>query len=265
MSRRLGKEGLLTAVALGLALLVQPRAALAQELDASREGVTRFEAKQRSNAGLAAFGQGRYQQAIEHFRAAYELVPAPLLLYNIAQAERLSGHCKAAIGSYQRFLETEPPKGRELAEAHLRELGSCPELSQDSSPEPLATVPVAATTPKAADTAVRVTRVPPRPASTLLPPPSRTHADARASRPKVLHGALSFGSAGLFFALSGYLAWRADRASDETSQLFARGGSWDQAAAATERDGRLSSILALVAAGGGLATTGVGVWVLAFD
>ena len=78
-------------------------------------------------------------------------------------------------------------------------------------------------------------------------------------------GALSFGSAGLLFALSGYLAWRADRASDKTSQLFARGGRWDQTAAATERDGRLSSVLALVGAGGGLAITGVGVWVVAFD
>lgn len=256
------------AVVLGVLVLSTPRAGLAEEpavssSHAPETAAARIEAKRLSKVGLAEFAAGEYERAIDHFRAAYALVPAPILLYDIAQAERLSGHCQAAVNGYRRFLETKPAKGRELAEELLHELEPCAE-SEDAVDAPPAAEPAAVSPPRTPAPA-------PRPEPWLSPPVrapvprSPGAVDAARAHGKALKLALSFGSAGLLFAIAGYGAWRADRAAQRTSQLFARGGQWDDAAAATERDGRISSVLAWVAASGGLAATGVGVWVFAFD
>jgi tetratricopeptide (TPR) repeat protein len=63
--------------------------------------------------GKAASDAGEFAAALEEFRAAYTLVPAPRVLYNMAQVERALGQADVALEHYQRFLVeigSEPPE-----------------------------------------------------------------------------------------------------------------------------------------------------------
>jgi tetratricopeptide (TPR) repeat protein len=66
------------------------------------------QAKSYVDAGLAAQGGGDYDTAITFYSKAYELVPHPVLLFNIAQAHRLAGRQDQAVKFYQSFLATNP-------------------------------------------------------------------------------------------------------------------------------------------------------------
>lgn len=66
------------------------------------------QAKAYVDAGLAAQGGGDYDTAITFYTKAYELVPHPVLLFNIAQSHRLAGHVDQAVKLYQSFLATNP-------------------------------------------------------------------------------------------------------------------------------------------------------------
>ena len=69
------------------------------------------QAREKFNAGNAAYEQGDYRQALEAFEAAYQLVPLPGFLFNVAQCHRQLGSFTRAASSYRRFLalsEKEP-------------------------------------------------------------------------------------------------------------------------------------------------------------
>jgi hypothetical protein len=68
---------------------------------------------------MAQYEAGQYPEAIESYHAAYELLPLPLLLFDLAQAHRLSGDSAKAIELYQKYLDVEP-KGHASAEARQR-------------------------------------------------------------------------------------------------------------------------------------------------
>jgi len=55
--------------------------------------------------GSKAYADGRYDEAIAKLQKAYELSPKPEILFALAQAERLGGHCPAAIRHYKQVLE----------------------------------------------------------------------------------------------------------------------------------------------------------------
>jgi hypothetical protein len=55
-------------------------------------------------AGVDAGNAGRWNDALLEFARAYEIVPQPQTLYNLARAQRETGRFMAAIESYQRFL-----------------------------------------------------------------------------------------------------------------------------------------------------------------
>ncbi len=61
-------------------------------------------AKQYVDAGLAAQNAKDYDTAITLYQKAYDLVPHPVLLFNIAQAHRLAGRTDVAVGFYERYL-----------------------------------------------------------------------------------------------------------------------------------------------------------------
>jgi hypothetical protein len=67
-------------------------------------------------AGLEAQNAGRYDEAIAHYRKAYDAVPHHEILFNLAQAHRLKGDTETALGFYQRYLAVEP-RGRVAADA----------------------------------------------------------------------------------------------------------------------------------------------------
>src|SRR5687767_8586172 len=73
--------------------------------------------------GDALFLAGKYEDALIELTRAYELSKAPELLFNIAQAQRLGGHCREAVVAYETYLQR-APKGRRRADAQgfLKEL-----------------------------------------------------------------------------------------------------------------------------------------------
>lgn len=83
----------------------------------------RTQAKAINERALRQYNVGHYEQAIEGFAAAYELVGEPSLLYNIAQAHRKLGHSEEAIRFYRRFLDADPQsRNREAVEQRIAEL-----------------------------------------------------------------------------------------------------------------------------------------------
>jgi tetratricopeptide (TPR) repeat protein len=65
-------------------------------------------AKQYVDAGLAAQNSGDYDTAITFYSKAYQLVPHPVLIFNIAQAHRLAGRNDQALRLYARYLAEDP-------------------------------------------------------------------------------------------------------------------------------------------------------------
>jgi tetratricopeptide (TPR) repeat protein len=102
-------------------MLPAPSAAHAQPAPSDKAKIK--VAKSYVAAGLAAQSSGDYDTAIELYRRAYDLVPHPVLLFNIAQVHRLAGRVDLAVELYQRFLATNPTGAEtEIARALLEEL-----------------------------------------------------------------------------------------------------------------------------------------------
>jgi tetratricopeptide (TPR) repeat protein len=83
-------------------------------------------AKALAEQGRVLHDAGDYGGAIAVYREAYVLAPRPGLLFNLAQAYRLSGDCDDASFMYQRYLETNPDEaGREVAQQNLEIVEKC--------------------------------------------------------------------------------------------------------------------------------------------
>src|ERR1041384_2466762 len=65
-------------------------------------------AKQYVDAGLAAQNAGDYDAALGFYQKAYALVPHPVLLFDMAQAQRLAGRIEQALALYARYLDADP-------------------------------------------------------------------------------------------------------------------------------------------------------------
>jgi hypothetical protein len=116
------------------------------------------QAKVLLDEALRRYNAGEYEPAIESFKAAYALAPAPGLLFNIAQAYRLAGkgHCLDAVRTYRSYLDASPSaSNRDKVEAHLKSLEACARDEQkvavaELHPQPAATPTVQTTVPPAA-------------------------------------------------------------------------------------------------------------------
>jgi tetratricopeptide (TPR) repeat protein len=95
---------------------------------------TPSEADLHFDRGLRHYNVQSYGDAIAEFKAAYEIDPRPEFLYALAQAQRMSGDCAAAVVSYQAFLRTAPP-ARQAAPAQ-EQLQRCQNaLAEKDAPE----------------------------------------------------------------------------------------------------------------------------------
>lgn len=65
-------------------------------------------AKPHVDAGVAAYNGADYATAIAEFELAYGIDRDPMILYALAQAQRLGGHCDKALELYRRYLGTGP-------------------------------------------------------------------------------------------------------------------------------------------------------------
>jgi len=70
--------------------------------------------------GRTHFDNGRYDQAIAEFRAAYELAPRPLLLYHLARSYQGKGDKVKALSHYQRFLTEDTKNAKVGADARAQ-------------------------------------------------------------------------------------------------------------------------------------------------
>jgi tetratricopeptide (TPR) repeat protein len=100
--RRFGSCGLAL-----LAALAWPRPGLAQPR-AQEASPERPEARASFDAGLAAYQEGRYRDAVERFKEADALAPSPLLSFNIAKVYERMGDNRSALGSYRAYLRRLP-------------------------------------------------------------------------------------------------------------------------------------------------------------
>ncbi len=77
------------------------------------------EAKARLDRGVQLYTSQSYREAIEEFRAGYQIDPRPEFLYAMAQAQRLNGDCRSAVTAYKAFLRTRPSAKRAAAANQL--------------------------------------------------------------------------------------------------------------------------------------------------
>lgn len=70
--------------------------------------------------GQAAYARGEYEQAIEAWRRAYELQPAPALQYNLAQAYGRLGDFPNELATLQAFVDTAQATDPNVPPARMR-------------------------------------------------------------------------------------------------------------------------------------------------
>ncbi|MGO9832934.1 MAG: TonB-dependent receptor domain-containing protein [Polyangiaceae bacterium] len=89
------------------ALLFSATSALADE---------RSEARVHFKKGMAAIAEGQYEAGIEDLKRAYEILPHPNVLFNIARAYVDVGDLESAVVYYQKYLEGSPKDRDEVAQ-----------------------------------------------------------------------------------------------------------------------------------------------------
>jgi tetratricopeptide (TPR) repeat protein len=123
------------------------------------------DARKAYEKGQNHYELGEYSAAVTLFRRAYELSSAPGLLFNIAQAYRLSGDCAKALDEYRHFVRLDPQSSRrDDADAYIAQLGA---ECGPKRPAPVAPQPAA---PPIADVRAPNPRSPPYAPSSVPPP-----------------------------------------------------------------------------------------------
>ncbi len=76
--------------------------AFAAQSPAEQKGVQLF------NQSEASYRAGRFREAADLLRQAYDLLRSPTLLYNLARALESDGDLKGALAAYRQYLRDEP-------------------------------------------------------------------------------------------------------------------------------------------------------------
>jgi iron complex outermembrane receptor protein len=76
----------------------------------------RTEARAHFKKGMAAIAEGKYDVGIEELKSAYDILPHPNVLYNIARAYVDTGDLDNAVLYYNRYLEGAPKDRDEVAQ-----------------------------------------------------------------------------------------------------------------------------------------------------
>ncbi len=155
-------------------------------------------AKQLAERGRELHDAGDYVGAIAAYKEAYVLAPRPGLLFNLAQAYRLSGDCDDAAFMYRRFLDSNPTvERRAIAEANLATVMKCDHGA------------LVIATPAPVPAPLQVTAKP--------APPSRGHSTERELGASLVIGGVAA------LAVAGIFAFDAHEASDAVTQAYANG------------------------------------------
>jgi hypothetical protein len=230
------------------------------------------EARRLYAEGLQRYKDGAYDEAIEKLNASYLRVPAPGLLYDLAQAQRLKGDCQRALALYRQYLASPGTDAvRTFAAERAAEMEACL-ATRAVAPSSPATAPVS---PAIAPALPATTTASPATAS-LAPPPVRRAPEPAV--PIVVAGAASEGSGGtraarrrrstwawgiataVLTATTGYFAWRTAEMSDRVSGIFVPGSTFDGAAMDAQTNGQTSEKLELAAGACAIVAGGITVW-----
>lgn len=223
------------------------------------------EAKKLYLEGKAHYDVAEYADAIAKWKQAYVVSKAPMLLFNIAQAYRLSGDCAQALRSYATY-EREAAKpianAEELALARSRcnpaptnanppdgtpaQQQQPPPPAHPRTPEPpTAADPEGGRDAHAAPSGIDAINEPPA--------PPELHESTTGRRTQYL--GLGVAGAGVALAVTGYLFGRA--ASSHADEVSSYIGEWSQAqadlASSGQRDATIGKVFAIA---GGAAIVG---------
>jgi hypothetical protein len=157
------RKSLIATLGLFLVLFAPARSARAgrsEDLAAAQEA---------ARQAAVSYAAGLYEEAVDHYRRAYRLVPDPTLLLNIGQSLQLVGRPEEALIAYRSYLRTAPADAAARSEIQKRvdalEQGSA---GHDKGPTTSAPIPPVASPP--------VTSAPIPPAATApvvsAPPPA---------------------------------------------------------------------------------------------
>lgn len=200
--------------------------------------------------GDAEFKAARYDAAIEKFTEAYRLTSAPGFLFNIAQAHRLKGDCRAALNVYKTYLREDATAPREKVEKRIREMEQCAtkQHAEEKPREPTQSEPQAVALPP--------TPAPPTPAPPAVAPAAK--ATVAQSAPRAWPKWVSIG----LFATSGvavvggayYLRQGASRQDEfEATCTFANPCTAQQAKAFADRGQQSNARAAVMLSAAGAA------------
>jgi hypothetical protein len=135
------------------------------------------EAKSHYDRAIVQYNLGHFQDAIAEFEKAYEIDPAPVLLFNLAQAHRQAGNIERAIFFYKRFLASDPnSKKRADVEKRIRELEELAQKQAEvKSKPPSGPEPESGPTARAPESETSVSP----PATTAPPQPAKPGSSER--------------------------------------------------------------------------------------
>lgn len=133
----------------------------------------RTEARSHFKKGMESITAGKYDEGIGELQKAYQLLPHPNVLYNIARAYAEAGDLEQATAYFRKYLEGNPPDKEEAAQI-LKNLEARIKRQQQAAREAAqAQVPVVPTTPvPTADAGAPAEGGAPA-AAPLMPPPPK--------------------------------------------------------------------------------------------
>lgn len=216
-------------VVLALAVAFLPGAAWAVEPAASAEE----QARSHFQRGQRHYNVGDFDRAIEEFKRAYEISPAPGLLFNIAQAYRAKKDRESALYFYTTYLREDPQAPeRAYVEARMSELRGSEAPSERPMP-------------------------PPPPPAPIAPPAPAPRRDDPGHGLKMA-GLISAAGGAVFLGAAAVLAVRSSSASDEISQAFAMHEAWSPHLADVYADGQNQATAAWIVGAVGAAALATG-------
>jgi len=148
-----------------LAVAVLAASAVARGEPSSRAAA---EARRHLERGNALYQHGRYDDAIRELLAGYGVDPRPDFLYALGQAERKRGDCKAAIGYYQRYVDSGQSPQRTVAV--LVQIDRCKQELAAAPVTPPSKPPAATSEPATPPSDAPPETTPPASATAAAPP-----------------------------------------------------------------------------------------------
>jgi len=239
---------------------------LTLSLPAFAETPVEAEARDWYEKGKTLYQQADYASAFVAFRTSYRLAPRAALLFNIAQALRLSGSCSEAVGYYKRYREQVPDLAQGFDEAFDKAL----DCARTEAPPGDAATPVEAAKPHPdGKVEPEVTRTPETHAPEFPPAaaPNPSVAPAPPNEPRSWTfgrtlgvSLVAFGGVSAVGAVVGVV--ESHHASEQTTALSQRGGPWDGSAQSNEDAGRRWANWSIVLAATSGVSIGTGLWLL---